>query len=306
MRVPVNAGQPFRRDQAADLGFTRHGLTRAVSCGLLRRPLRSVYVDDSVPDTRDLRISSLVLVLPDHAVVWGRTAAWVWGVDSFGPDEQDLVVPEYVVPHHRGRKRDAGVRPVEARIAVEDVDVVGGIRLTSPSRTALDLARHLDRPWALAALDAFTHDGLVTTPELEARLPALFHHPGIVQARELVPLVEPKTESWGESVLRLRVVDAGFPRPEPQIVIEDNTGRQVYRLDLGYRERRTGLEYDGEQYHGARQQQASDRARRDDLSRRFGWQVYAFTRGDVLGRQPRVELAVGELLGITPRLPRRW
>ena len=122
MRVPVNAGQPFRRDQAADLGFTRHGLTRAVSCGLLRRPLRGVYVDGSVPDTRDLRISCLVLVLPGHAVVWGRTAAWVWGVDGFGPDERDLVVPEYVVPHHRGRKRDAGVRPVEACITAEDVD----------------------------------------------------------------------------------------------------------------------------------------------------------------------------------------
>jgi hypothetical protein len=46
--------------------------------------------------------------------------------------------------------------------------------------------------------------------------------------------------------------------------------------------------------------------RRSDLRERFGWDVYGFTRGDVLGRRPGLELFVGGLLGLEPRLPRRW
>ena len=66
-------------------------------------------------------------------------------------------------------------------------------------------------------------------------------------------------------------------------MIVDDTGRQVYRIDLGYRGHRAGLEYDGEEYHGSRQQQAPDGARRDDLARRFGWKVYGFAAGTSSG-----------------------
>ena len=38
----------------------------------------------------------------------------------------------------------------------------------------------------------------------------------------------------------------------------------------------------------------------------FGWDVYGFGRGVVLGRHPGLELFVGDRLGIEPRLPRRW
>jgi hypothetical protein len=306
MRTPINAGRPFRRDQASDLGLNAYRLTRDVAAGLLRRPLRQVYVDGTTADDRDQRIACLALVLPEHAVVWGRSAAWVWGVNGFGPDERHLMTPEYVVPHHRGRKRDRRVRVVEAALTAPDVVELGALRLTSPTRTALDLARHLHRPWALAALDAFTSTGLVGVSELNAGLPRLFHHPGVVQARELVRLVEPKTESWGESVLRLRIIDAGFPRPEAQIEILAPDGRVLYRIDLGYPQLRIGIEYDGEDHHGTRAQQQHDEARRRDLGRRFGWTVHGYGRGAVLGRRPGVELAVGELLSLTPRLPRRW
>jgi len=202
--------------------------------------------------------------------------------------------------------RHPGVRVVEAFLASRDVTERGGLRLTTPVRTALDLARHLTRPMALAALDAFTHAGLATVGELTSDLGPLKGFPGIVQARELVALTEPLTESPGESWLRLRIIDAGFPRPHAQIEVVDAYGRVVYRIDLGYPGLRLGFEYDGQEFHGSGEQQAHDTTRRDDLARRFDWPVYGFGRGDVLGRKPRVELAVGELIGREPILPRRW
>jgi hypothetical protein len=38
----------------------------------------------------------------------------------------------------------------------------------------------------------------------------------------------------------------------------------------------------------------------------LGWDVLPVRRGDVWGRDPRLELAVGEMLEIEPRLPRLW
>ncbi len=82
--------------------------------------------------------------------------------------------------------------------------------------------------------------------------------------------------------------------------------RLVYRLDLGYRDRSIGLEYDGLEFHDLQEQTDHDEKRRSRLDREFGWQTYGFHRGDVLGRRPTVELAVGELLSLEPLLPRTW
>ena len=83
-------------------------------------------------------------------------------------------------------------------------------------------------------------------------------------------------------------------------------GQQVYRLDLGYPDLRIGLEYDGVEFHDPAEARRRDAARREDLRRRFGWDVYGFDRGHVWGLQPHVELAVGSLLGQEPVLPRTW
>jgi len=301
----VNNGSPFHCRAAAMLGFTPKQLRLAVRGQILRRPLHSVYIDNRVLDTREVRLACLVLVMPEHAVVWGRTAAWLWGIDAFAPDEQLLLVPECIVPHHQGRPAYADVRVVEGYLAPDAITNMGGVRVTTALRTALDLARRLPRPMALAALDAFAHARLVTLVDLKAGLRLLRHHPGIRQARELVALTEPATESVGESWLRLRIIDAGFPHPEPQIRLYDR-GVERYRLDLGFRSLRIGLEYDGELYHGALDQRTHDEQRRMMIKRDFGYDVFSFGRGDVLGRVPTVELTVGELLSLEPQLPRRW
>jgi hypothetical protein len=80
----------------------------------------------------------------------------------------------------------------------------------------------------------------------------------------------------------------------------ESDGRVRYRIDLGYRDRWLGLEYDGEAYHGSAADQARDVRRRSDLRERFGWDVYAFTRAEVLGRRPDLELVVGAWSASSP------
>ena len=81
----------------------------------------------------------------------------------------------------------------------------------------------------------------------------------------------------------------------------------VYRLDMGWRSRRIGLEYDGEEFHSSQAAREHDEARREELRRRFGWTVIGVGRGEVLGRGLALEHAVGGLLGKEPTIRvRRW
>lgn len=306
MRVLFNDGRPFTREQALDLGFSRRRLSALVSDGTLVRLLDDVYVDAGAEDTVDLRCAAVALVLPEGAVVCRRTAAWLHGADLFGPlGAMQARVVDCLTPAPFGRVRRRGVRGYVGDLDMDDTRLLRGVPVTNPTRTAVDLARWLHRPHALAAIDAMAHAGLVTQREM---LDLAERYPGyrwIRQARELITWVEPRTESPGESWLRLRILDAGFPRPKAQVVIESG-GREIYRLDLGYPHLRIGLEYDGQEFHDSASDREHDENRREDLRRRFGWDVFGFDRGHVWGSRPEVELAVGELLGIEPRLPRTW
>jgi hypothetical protein len=75
----INAGAPFLCHQADSLGISVNHLPLLVRNGELRRVLRGIYVDPAVADTRELRCLALSMVCPVHAVIWGSTAAWVWG-----------------------------------------------------------------------------------------------------------------------------------------------------------------------------------------------------------------------------------
>ncbi len=302
----INQGQPFTRQQATDLGLGPRALQSAIADGCVRRVLQSVYGDQAVPDSRSLRCHCLQLVMPRDGVLFGTSACWVLGVDAFQPEERFVLVPVCMVPHGYGRSRRAGVRTVEGKLPPSDVMEVDGLRITVPDRTAVDLLRRLRRPFALSAADAMAHAGLVVPEALQERIDGLKGFPGIVQARQLVRWIEPLTESGGESWQRLRILDAGFPRPNAQFWVCDRHGRKLYRLDLAYPHVLIACEYDGAEDHTADEDRASDESRRKMLHERFGWRFVVSRKADVLGSDPWFEIEVGGMLGREPVLPRLW
>ena len=80
--APVPVDRPFTAAQASAAGVDSSLRRRLVERGLLRPVLRGVFVADVVPDSLRLRVASLELVVPEHAVVVDRTAAWLHGVDA--------------------------------------------------------------------------------------------------------------------------------------------------------------------------------------------------------------------------------
>jgi hypothetical protein len=170
----------------------------------------------------------------------------------------------------------------------DELMVLDGIRISTPARTWLDLARILP-PDDLVAVG----DQLVRRPRAElenrtepwATLPELTtmlkRHPklkGIVKARAATELIRPGADSAPETFLRLALTAAGLPEPELQlrIVPEDPYSPAA---DLGYRRQRVAIQYDGG-HHLTREQQSRDN-RRDESFNAAGWRYFKFNADDL-------------------------
>jgi very-short-patch-repair endonuclease len=162
----------------------------------------------------------------------------------------------------------------------------------------LDLVRDRDRPDALAYADALLRTGLVELEDLQSGLARAAGHRWVEQAREMVELADPLAESPGESWMRLRYHDAGFPSARVQLWVCEGATR--YRLDLAREDEKAGFEYDGEAYHQP-ERRAHEELRHAWFEAR-GWTVLNFGPAEVLGRGHAFETAVADVLGVEPRL----
>src|SRR4051794_29294706 len=287
-RFPLPLDRAFTRAQALAAGIRPHDLQRLHAQALVRRLFRGVYVAAQTPDSVTLRMQALGLVVPRTAVVTDWTACWLWtGIDAPGANQRE---PELYVHHrHRHTRLANGLSRGGARsFRPSDLLMIDAVTMTSPLRTACDIARLFHRDRAIGALDALLRHGTFDLDRLVLEVERFKGMRGVCQARALAPLADPRAESPGESTLRLRWLDEpSLPRPTPQVPIVVN-GVALYWIDLGVEELRYGCEYDGAEFHGS-DQEAHDRARRADLRDRFGWDVDAARRHNVFGPTRDVE-----------------
>jgi hypothetical protein len=258
-----------------------------LSSGDIRPVLKGAYVDARVPDSPELRAATVALLLPPDTAACGRTAAWIHGINTTALGTND----------------DPGLHWTTEPT---DLTEIAGLQVTSPATTAINLAMNLPRPFALSAVDAILRSGTADLQALRSAIDA--DHPRAYQARQILAQADPRAESPGESWLRLRLLDAGFPRPTLQFQVPGRS--RTYRLDLAYPTpledgRRLGLEYDSDRWHSRPREQARDERRQNELAA-LGWHIISVRRPDLWGSYPALELAVGSYLSQQPRLPRRW
>lgn len=169
----------------------------------------------------------------------------------------------------------------------DEVETVEGIRISTRSRTWLDLARRL----SLVELVCLG-DQIIRKPrsQFEGRsepydtmdgLRALVgRHPnlqGVIRAREALEMMRVGADSAPESMLRLTMADANLPEPDLQIILRPGDAASP-TADLGYRHRRLAIQYDGE-HHLTDAQRLIDR-RRDKAFESAGWTVLVLDKDD--------------------------
>ena len=297
-------GRPFSIREAERAGLSRHRLGELVRLGSVVQPFHGVYLDALQPRDQACRVACLTRVLPVGAVVCRRTAAWLSGIDTCGPGENPELVPlECAVATRRVPLRHPGLLSYATPLAEADVTELGGVPVTTLTRTAVDLARWLEPHMGLAVVDAMLGRRLVEQSQLVAHVERFSGGRRVGRARRTIALADPRSESYGESWLRLRVIDAGFPAPEPQVVVTDAAGAFIARVDLADRRRRLAVEYDGQEHHTSAEDCRHDDRRRHSLHR-VGWRVIVATGNEVLGRSMRLEEALGEAYSM-PVMQRR-
>ena len=282
-RCPLPLDAPFTAQQAAELGVSRWFIRLLLDRALIRPVLRGTYVAAQVVDTVDLRAAALRLVVPESAVVTDRTAAWLHGVDILPRSAVHEPPPLCVFGRTGSRLRRPEVASGIRTLAQDDITSVLGVRVTTPLRTALDLGRSLWRFDALAALDGFLRIG-VPHELILLSVERFRGERGVVQLRWLAPLADGRSESPGESALRLHWYDAGLPRPELQWWVHDDNGVALYRLDIALPDIRFAAEYDGQRFHVGNDQREHDRVRRSWLDGKRRWVVEAFEQEHVYSR----------------------
>lgn len=280
---PLPVEKPFTRREALAAGIGDRRLRLLVEAGHVRRPLRGVFVAESVPDSLDLRTQTLAKVTPPGCFIADRTAGWLHGANMILAPNEHLAVPKVSLFHHPGTDRTRlGIAVSgERQVMSDDLVEVGGLVVTSPLRTALDLGRLLRRAQALAALDSLLGLGAFCQRQLLDGVERFTKQRGVRQLRLLAPLADALAASPGESALRLLWHDAGLPRPRLQIPFQDDN--ILAYLDMGLDELRLAAEYDGEEWHSSPEDAEHDRRRRTYLRERAGWQIEEFGREQVFG-----------------------
>lgn len=259
--------------------------------GYLRQLVRRVYVAGQVPDTLELRVSALKLVVPEDAIVTDRTAGWLLGTDmALAPGDHLAVPPVSIFVNRRGgRLRNELSESGQRFLREDEIIEIMGLRLTSPLRTASDLGRLRHRDAAFAALTAVFRLGLFTREELldfTGRFRGMRY---VIQLRSFVTIVDARAESFGEAVTHLRWRDTVSVVPDLQIEVE-RPGQWSLRIDIGVEVLKYGIEYLGEKWHLlTAEQREHDEERFAWLREERGWLIDPVTKVNVFGHQRDIE-----------------
>jgi hypothetical protein len=241
-----------------------------VASGDLAHVWTGVYSRDE-PDN-PLRLRGLDLRAGEPVAICLGTAAAAYGFDT--EDTRDLHV--LTPAGHQLRSSDGLV--VHRRDGAP-LTVVDGRPATAPGWTAVEIARSLRRPRALATLDAALRSGRCDRRDLMRAAARQAGRRGIVHVRDLLALAEPAAESPMESEARLAMLDGGLPPPVLQYEIVDRNW-QTWRVDFAWPERRLAVEYDGFDWHSDPDAFRRDRRKRAAL-REVGWTTLSIVADDV-------------------------
>lgn len=273
-------------------GVTRSGLSRALAAGAVVRVRPAVYAlttlepwptflvaHDGVSGAYVQHVRAVLLSLAGDAAACATTAACLRGWGLLNEPLRSVMV---AVPKGRSRIRMRGVRAVQRRaVPTELLDVrpdEAPVRVTAPVVTVLDCCRLLPLLDAVVLCDSALRSRQVTLPELRAATRRMSGTRSAARVRRALALCDPDSGSVLESVLRVRMVEAGIAGFASQVVLHDGRGRRILRVDFCFAAARLVVETDGARWH-------SDSARDHKAANRLaaaGWRVLRFSWAEVV------------------------
>lgn len=230
---------------------------------------------------RDVYVLRGTLLTPKDKAV----AAWLWsrrqGVAAglsaaalHGSKWIDAAWPAEI--NQASKHKTPGIALHSDRLTDAEICSIGGIRATTPARTAFDLGRRNGSHKEGFTTAVIRVDALLQATDLdlnEVRLLVDEHRGmrGLVQLRRVLDSADDGAESPQETRLRLVLTWAGMRPSATQINVYDGY-RLVGRLDMGWPEWKVAVQYDGAQHWEDPRQRALD-IEQDVAYRDLGWRI---------------------------------
>jgi hypothetical protein len=249
--------------------MTRQQLDVQVKAGRIQRVWRGVY---AAHDPNLLgRLTALDIFAGRRLVVCMGTAARLYGFDTENTAAIHVLDPGVRMRPTVGlmvhQRTGARLQRVSDRLA------------TAPAWTAVEVARQLRRPRALATLDAALRSMQCSRTDLECAVAEQKGRRGIVAVRGLLPFADGRAESAMESEARLVMIDWGLTPPELQYEIRGVDG-DLFRVDFAWPELRLAAEYESIDWHSGRTAMLRDKAKWGQIQE-VGWTIIPIVGDDV-------------------------
>ncbi|MGC4152803.1 MAG: hypothetical protein QM628_06955 [Propionicimonas sp.] len=239
--TPCPPGSVVTARQWADAGGTRSELHSELASQRLIRVRRGVYLRPPTSDKQELhrlRMTAAVPSLSPNTYFSHTSAAVVHELPLLAKRTKEMVAVR------TGGGHGTITRTLHARIArleQHEVTVVDGLPVTNLTRTVADLVRSLPFPEAVMVADA----GLARGLDRAELLFLTAKGRGCRMARRALLFADPRAESPGESLSRVRIDAAGLPTPVLQRQVRSDNGTFLARVDFCWEEFGVVGEFDG-------------------------------------------------------------
>jgi very-short-patch-repair endonuclease len=266
-----------RRDQARDVGLSRHQLRRLTDRGWVRENAQTLRLQGA-PRTTSQRALAAVWAHGEFAALSSASAGAWWGVPGFSLE------PLHVIRRRNATSRGGDLRHETRALPDHHVVVHRGVPVTTPARTIFDLAarfhpkrieRALDTMWVRGLIDAAALTDVVAELARRGRR-------GSTLMRELLAARDVAFRPV-ESGLERRFVDiirSGGDAPFDRQVALGDDGGPIGRVDFLDRARALVVETDSDLYHSSPSDRAND-ARRDARLERAGFDVLRIAEAEL-------------------------
>lgn len=213
-------------------------LERRVAAGTVVSPARGLYVsagrwEGLKTDQRTLFLARGLQEQHPDWVFCGPTAAVAYGVDVSWSLQGNIHVattrsghsPNGTLVHRRPILREGE--------GASRIEMVGGLRVTSPERTLFDCLRRADFPRGLGMIDSALRAGVVSRDGFASYVESVRDGSrGKDLVRGTLAWADPRSENGGESIARARMLLLGYACPELQVEVPNLVeGGAPFRAD---------------------------------------------------------------------------
>jgi very-short-patch-repair endonuclease len=215
-----------------------------------------------------------------------RTAATLWRLRTDPPFPIDVTAST-----NHGRKQ-ARITTHRARLHPLDALVIDGLRVTTPSRTIVDLAAILEGRALREAVERAQDLDRFDPDDIRATLTRVPRRKGRRRLADLVALLQPDKHNARSHLERLFLAltrQAKLPKPELNHAIGG------HKRDFVWPDQRLVVETDGYRYHSTRQARRRDN-RRDRQLTALGWRPARFAYAEIAFEPAEVADELAELL----------